>query len=84
MPVDQRDARRYATRRFGVPSWGQSNDGNTTARTKPRTGAAIVPPTCDAVRCPAKTGTNGMALAGIILGFVWIGLGFIELGLALS
>jgi hypothetical protein len=27
---------------------------------------------------------SGMALAGIILGFVWIGLGFIELGLALS
>jgi hypothetical protein len=25
-----------------------------------------------------------MALAGIILGFVWIGLSFIELGLALS
>jgi len=27
---------------------------------------------------------SGMALAGIILGFVWIGLGFIELGLALT
>jgi hypothetical protein len=27
---------------------------------------------------------SGMALAGIILGFVWIGLSFIELGLALS
>jgi Domain of unknown function (DUF4190) len=27
---------------------------------------------------------SGMALAGIILGFVWLGLSFIELGLALS
>ena len=27
---------------------------------------------------------SGMALAGIILGFAWIGLSFIELGLALS
>jgi ABC-type phosphate transport system permease subunit len=27
---------------------------------------------------------SGMALAGIILGFVWIGLGLIELGLALT
>jgi Domain of unknown function (DUF4190) len=27
---------------------------------------------------------SGMALAGIILGFVWLGLAFIELGLALS
>ena len=27
---------------------------------------------------------SGMALAGIILGFIWVGLVFIELGLALS
>jgi len=27
---------------------------------------------------------SGMALAGIILGFIWVGLSFVQLGIALS